>query len=166
VPPPCSGADVEAVRTDCDERQMREPAPTLAALLTETTSAAEVPVAEVPALLALVASEQARLAAVQGALAARLAAGNGTPCRPVNEAPAIRYVTQAEAAAMFNIPLSTVRYLTRRGRVQTLGNGKNRRLLPADLARYLDVCKRTGRPLRPSGARAARKPLTRTMPLE
>src|SRR5947209_2434307 len=66
---------------------------------------------------------------------------------------------------MFNIPLSTVRYLTRRGRVPALGKGKNRRLLPADLARELEDCKRTGRALRPGG-KPARRPLTVTVPLE
>jgi excisionase family DNA binding protein len=76
-----------------------------------------------------------------------------------------RYVTQAEASALFNIPLSTVRYLTRRGRVPALGQGKNRRLLPADLARYLEECTRTGRPLRPSG-RSAKRPLRAAMPSE
>jgi excisionase family DNA binding protein len=81
-------------------------------------------------------------------------------------APAVpRYVTQAEASVLFNIPLSTVRYLTRRGRVPALGQGKNRRLLPADLARYLEECTRTGRPLRPSG-RSAKRPLRAAMPLE
>ena len=50
----------------------------LAALAADPARAAEVPVAEVPALLALIAAEQARLAALQGALAARLVtAGNG-----------------------------------------------------------------------------------------
>jgi excisionase family DNA binding protein len=82
----------------------------------------------------------------------------GTPAVP-------RYVTQAEAAELFNIPLSTVRSLTRRGRVPALGQGKNRRLLPADLARYLEECSRTGRALRPSG-RSAKRPLRAAVPLE
>ena len=107
----------------------------------------------------------AYLLALQARVVARMAS-NGTPCRPAHEPAAVRYVTQAEAAALFNIPLSTVRHLTRRGRVPALGRGKNRRLLPADLARELEDCKRTGRALRPSGARAARKPLTGPVPVK
>jgi hypothetical protein len=92
-----------------------------------------------------------------GAIAwARLVSLPSSEARRAEAVP--RYVTQAEAAALFGIPLSTVRYLTRRGRVPSLGRGKNRRLLPADLARELEDCKRAGRPLRPSG-RPARKPL-------
>jgi len=50
----------------------------LAALLADPARTVDVPGTELPALLTLVASEQARLAAVQGALAARLVtAGNG-----------------------------------------------------------------------------------------
>ena len=89
-------------------------------------------------------------------------ASNGTLYRPVHE----RYVTQSEGAMMFNVPLALVRYLTRRGGVPTLGRGKNKRLLPSDLARELEDCKRTGRALRPSGARAARKPLTGPVPVK
>jgi excisionase family DNA binding protein len=92
--------------------------------------------------------------------ASALAPAAATPA-PV----APRYVTQAEAAVLFNIPLSTVRYLTRRGRVPALGQGKNRRLLPADLARYLEECTRTGRALRPSG-RSTKRPLRAAVPLE
>jgi len=45
----------------------------LAALCADPARIAAVPTTEVPVLLALVAAEQARLAALQGALAARLA---------------------------------------------------------------------------------------------
>src|SRR5437773_6249387 len=92
---------------------------------------------------------------VKAVLWARLMATSATGGQ--QESPSHRYVTQAEAAVTFNIPLSTVRYLTRRGRVPAIGRGKNRRLLPADLARELEECKRTGRPLRPSGRK--KKPL-------
>jgi excisionase family DNA binding protein len=103
-----------------------------------------------------------QLAALHSALAARLL--GAPPAAPSAEAaPVPRYVTQAEAAALFNVPLSTVRYLTRRGHVPVLGRGKNRRLLPADLGRYLEECKQTGRALRPAGTRR-RRPLTGTMP--
>lgn len=45
----------------------------LAELLADPAKAAELPVAEVPAVLAQIAGEQARLAALEGAVAARLA---------------------------------------------------------------------------------------------
>ena len=119
-----------------------------AALLADPAS---VPSEQIPALL----GELERLKAV---LWARLVASGGRETVPV---PTPRYLTQAEAARMFNVPLSTVRYLTRRGRVPALGQGKNRRLLAADLSRYLEEYARTGRPLRPAGRPAHKRVDTR-----
>ena len=51
--------------------------PDLTALLANPAGIDAVPAAEVPALLAMVAAEQVRLAALQGALAARLVGSNG-----------------------------------------------------------------------------------------
>src|SRR5437870_1478421 len=127
--------------------------PDLVALLTDPAS---VPAEAIPAALG-------ELEKVKAVLWARLMATSATGGQ--QESPSHRYVTQAEAAVTFNIPLSTVRYLTRRGRVPAIGRGKNRRLLPADLARELEDCKRTGRTLRPGG-KPARRPLTVTVPLE
>ena len=60
---------------------MNDPAPTdLHALLDHPEQVAQVPAEQVPPLLATIASEQARLAALQGALAARLA----VPSAPAN----------------------------------------------------------------------------------
>jgi DNA-binding XRE family transcriptional regulator len=63
---------------------------------------------------------------------------------PETTAAVPRYVTQAEAATTFGIPLATVRYLTRRGLVPAIGKGKNRRILPADLERHLARCAHEG----------------------
>lgn len=54
-------------------RVSMSPRPDLAGLLADPGCAAEIPAEAAPALLALVAAELARLAAVQAALAARLA---------------------------------------------------------------------------------------------
>jgi hypothetical protein len=96
----------------------------LATLLADPARAAEMPVAEVPALLVLVAAEQARLAAVQGALAARLTAGqsNGTSedrLLTVGEAAEVLHVTpdwlQRHSELPFVVPVSPgqVRYSAR-----------------------------------------------------
>lgn len=129
----------------------------LAGLLADPGRIAEVPVGEVPALLDALAVEEGRCRTLRALLVARFAAPQARP----DEAPP-PYLTQAEAAARFGVPLSTVRYLTRRGRVPAIGRGKNRRLLPTDLSRYLEECKRTGQSLRPAGR--AKRPLTSCMP--
>src|SRR5438046_1748383 len=67
---------------------------TLAALLADPARAAEVPTNTIPALLAQLAAEQARLSAIESALAARLAAVATT-----NGPPADRLLTVEEAAA-------------------------------------------------------------------
>jgi hypothetical protein len=54
----------------------------LADLLAEPARAAEVPVEVIPGLMGQVAAEQARLAALEGALAARLAATAGRRTEP------------------------------------------------------------------------------------
>ena len=135
----------------------------LHALLDHPEQVAQVPPEHRQELLDALAVHEGRCRVVRDLLTAPLI-GTATAGNP-QETTLCRYVTQAEAAAMFNIPLSTVRYLTRRGRVPALGKGKNRRLLPADLARELEDCKRTGRTLRPGG-KPARRPLTVTVPLE
>jgi predicted DNA-binding transcriptional regulator AlpA len=71
---------------------------TLAALIADPARVVEVPVEQVPPLLATIASEQARLAAVQGALAARLAAREPATARESDQ-----LVTVDEAAAMLKL---------------------------------------------------------------
>src|SRR5205807_10605629 len=85
----------------------------LAALLTDPTRAAEVPVAEVPVLLDAVSAQAARLDVVKSILAARLAAGPYGPSPAAARTP--RYVTQAEAAELFGLPAGDGRYLPGRG---------------------------------------------------
>jgi len=55
---------------------------TLSALLVDPSAVASVPVQQLPALLTEVASAQSRLAAVEGALAARLLAGDAPRAEP------------------------------------------------------------------------------------
>ena len=117
---------------------MREP-PALAALLADPARAAEVPAAHVPALLAHVAAEQARLDVLKSVLAARLAVvSNGHPASPTSEAAPL---TQEEAAEQYRISLRTVRRLTRTGRVPSTRVGRNRMIRPDDLDRYLARCR-------------------------
>ena len=66
----------------------------LVTLLADPARAAEVPTDAIPALLAQLAAEQARLSALESALAARLAATVGT-----NGPPADQLLTVEEAAA-------------------------------------------------------------------
>ena len=117
---------------------MREP-PALAALLADPARAAEVPADHVPALLAHVAAEQARLDVLKSVLAARLAVvSNGHPASPTSEAAPL---TQEEAAEQYRISLRTVRRLTRTGRVPSTRVGRNRMIRPDDLDRYLARCR-------------------------
>ena len=117
---------------------MREP-PALAALLADPARAAEVPAAHVPALLAHVAAEQARLDVLKSVLAARLAVvSNGHPASPTSEAAPL---TQEEAAEQYRISIRTVRRLTRTGRVPSTRVGRNRMIRPDDLDRYLARCR-------------------------
>ena len=112
----------------------------VAALLADPARAVDVPVGDVRALLDTVSAQAARLDVVKSILAARLASLPHGPSAAPNGVP--RYVTQAEAAATFGIPLADVRYLTRRGIIPAIGKGKNKRLLPADLERHLAHCAR------------------------
>jgi len=66
----------------------------LATLLADPARTAEVPADAIPALLAQLAAEQARLSALESALAARLAEAAGT-----NGPPADQLLTVEEAAA-------------------------------------------------------------------
>ena len=84
----------------------------VAALLADPARAVDVPVGDVRALLDAVSAQAARLDVVKSILAARLASLPHGPRAAPNSVP--RYVTQAEAAATFGIPLADVRYLTRR----------------------------------------------------
>ena len=68
--------------------------PDLTALLADPARAAEVPADAIPALLAQLAAEQARVSALETALAARLAEAAGT-----NGPPADQLLTVEEAAA-------------------------------------------------------------------
>ena len=120
---------------------MREP-PALAALLADPARAAEVPAAHVPALLAHVAAEQARLDVLKSVLAARLAVvSNGHPASPTSEAAPL---TQEEAAEQYRIPLRKLRFLTRTRRLPSYQQGRNRMIRPVDLDRYLAGCRAQG----------------------
>ena len=84
----------------------------LAALLADPAGVDTVPAEQVPALLAHVAAEQARLAALQGALAARLAmAGNATP-KPDDNGPGradAEWLTAREVAVWLGYSERTIR---------------------------------------------------------
>ena len=73
----------------------------LAALLADPAGVDTVPAEQVPALLAQVAAEQARLAALQGALAARLT----QEVRHASEPP----LTAQEAARRLNVGVDWIR---------------------------------------------------------
>src|SRR5437762_2736098 len=91
---------------------MNDTAPTdLHALLDHPEQVAQVPPEHRQELLDALAVHEGRCRVVRDLLTAPLI-GTATAGNP-QETTLCRYVTQAEAAAMFNIPLSTVRYLTR-----------------------------------------------------
>jgi len=104
-------------------------APALAALIADPARAAEVPADQVPGLVAHVAAEQARLAAVQAALAARLAS-NGTP----NDAD--RWLSVAEVAERTGFSAD---YLYRHANkfAFTRRQGRSLRFSEAGLARWM-----------------------------
>ena len=117
-------------------------APDLAALLSNPVLAATVPLDQVPALLAQVAAEQARLDVLKSVLAARLAVmSNGHPAPPTSEAAPL---TQEEAAEQYRIPLRKLRFLTRTRRLPSYQQGRNRMIRPVDLDRYLAGCRAQG----------------------
>jgi excisionase family DNA binding protein len=85
------------------------------------------------------------LAALQAAVAARLAASPALP-RLHAEPPATEQqpMTQEETAERYRMPLRTVRRLTRTGRVPSYQLGRNRMIRPADLDAYLGRCRDQG----------------------
>src|SRR5262245_51372680 len=133
--------------------------PNLAALLADPERAADVPVAEVPKLIAQCGAEHHRLAAVETVLASRLVPGecertaigdaltNGTPSseQPATAPPSEQgQLTQEEAAKAYKMPLRTVRRLTRTGRIPTTWIGRSRMVRPADFDRYIARCRAQG----------------------
>jgi excisionase family DNA binding protein len=96
-----------------------------------------VPVEHLPALVA-------GLAALQARAAARLVLSSQR--RPVAEGPRPREIdlTQEEAAERFRLPLRTVRFLTRTGRVPSYRCGRRRMIASDDLVRHLEACREQG----------------------
>ncbi len=86
----------------------------LAALLADPARVADVPANQVPPLLTTIASEQARLAAVQGALAARLAA----PPMPHGPDTNGEFLSVAQAAALVKLSVKSVRNKMSDGRFE------------------------------------------------
>jgi predicted DNA-binding transcriptional regulator AlpA len=83
---------------------------TLSALLQTPTRAAEIPLEQVPALVAELASEQAALSAFQGVLTARLLL---TPADRTSDGTGDRLLTSDEVAKMLGV---TKRWVQRRAR--------------------------------------------------
>jgi excisionase family DNA binding protein len=108
--------------------------------LPDPAAIASVPQADLPATLT-------HLAALQTAIAARLADGPGevrngsAPAPPPTEQGAL---TQEDAARSYHIPLRTLRRLTRTRRVPSYLLGRNRMIRPADLDTYLARCRAQG----------------------
>jgi excisionase family DNA binding protein len=133
--------------------------PDLAALLADPARVADVPAAEVQKLILQCSAEHHRLAALETALASRLAPGEreGTPIgdaltngtrgseQPATAPPSEQgQLTQEEAAKAYKMPLRTVRRLTRTGRIPTTWIGRSRMVRPADFDRYLARCRAQG----------------------
>ena len=102
-------------------------------LLADPARVSEIPIAEIAQVLG-------QLELLKATLLARFRDGTNAGGNQ-RDPPVVRYVTQAEAATMFGIPLADVRYLTRRGVVPVIGKGKNKRLYPPDLALHLERCR-------------------------
>lgn len=111
--------------------------PDIASLLCNPASVADLPVADVPALLDAVAREAARLDVLKTVLAARLAVSKRAEPEPSEQRP----LTQAEAAEHYRIPLRTVRFLTRTRRIPSTRVGRERHLDRAEIESYLAKCR-------------------------
>src|SRR5436309_9536020 len=110
----------------------------LACLLARLQQATdELPAGAMPALVA-------QLAALAMQAAGRMA--GGAAAQPPRVPPAERQqdLTQEEAATVFNIPLRTVRFLSRTKRIASYKRRRNRMLRPADVAAYIEKCRETG----------------------
>jgi excisionase family DNA binding protein len=108
--------------------------------LPDPATIASLPPAELPATLT-------HLAALQTAIAARLADGHGDVRNGSASAPAPTEqgaLTQEEAANAYHIPLRTLRWLTRTRRLPSYLLGRNRMIRPADLDAYLSRCRAQG----------------------
>jgi len=124
TPLPCSSgapraADAELLTTD-----------DLGVLLTDPSQVALVPVHQLPALLTQVASVQTRLAAVQGAVAARLLAARTRQAEPD------RLLTADEAAARLGVTKDWLRRRTTLPFVVKLSEGVVR-YSAAGIARFI-----------------------------
>ncbi len=109
-------------------------------LLADPSHIGDLTTAELPIVLAAIASELARLAAVQGALAARLAAAP----LPASDIQNSRLLTQEEASERYRIPLRLMRRITRTKRIPSTRIGRNRMVRQVDLDGYISRCQRQG----------------------
>ena len=115
----------------------------LDALLAAPARVKDVPEEAVPALLDALAVPEGRCRLLRDLLTARLAAGsrNGQDHpAPSEQGP----LTQEEAARTYRMPLRSLRFLTRTGRVPSYQQGRNRMVRPADLESYLARCRAQG----------------------
>ena len=116
---------------------MTDPAE-LACLLARLQQATdELPAGALPALVT-------QLAALAMQAAARMVGGAAAQPPRVPLAERQQDLTQEEAATVFNIPLRTVRFLSRTKRIASYKRGRNRMLRPADVAAYIEKCRETG----------------------
>src|SRR5439155_15968076 len=110
----------------------------LACLLARLQQATdELPAGAMPALVA-------QLAALAMQAAARMVGGAAAQPPRLPLAERQQDLTQEEAATVFNIPLRTVRFLSRTKRIASYKRGRNRMLRPADVAAYIEKCRETG----------------------
>src|SRR5262249_8174518 len=99
--------------------------------------AQDVPVDAIPALLEKLGALEARVNTARTVLAVRLAAEPvRKPSVTRTNSDNVHHLSQQEASSVSGIPLRTIRFLTRTGRVPSLW-GRPRRLLLADLYAHL-----------------------------
>ncbi len=120
--------------------------PDLAALLADPARARDVPDSDLLGLFEETLARQDQLQLVLRVLARRMLVHATAPAPDATRM--ARHVTQAVAAERSGLPLATIRYLTRTGRVPSLKKGKCRLLLTSDLDRILEQCRARGLALR------------------
>jgi len=114
----------------------------LSHLLAEPEGAGDVPTEVLPALLAQVTDQVTRLDTLRLILAARLVLGRRVSVAPPSKPECD--VTQEEAAKQTGVPLRTIRWLTRTGRVPAYKRGRNRMVRVSDIRARIESARGQG----------------------
>ncbi len=135
---------------------MKDHRPTDRGFVADPDPSIEVSDTEVPATLTKIASEQARLAAIQALLAGRLAASHtATDSSPSLSTDADRLLDVEGAANFLALPISYVGELGRSGRLPRVAHGKYVRFRLGDLRAWIGAHRDPGIDGHPSSTRSS-----------